>query len=138
VRFWDSSALVTLLLEQPRSAHARTLAAEDGEMMVWWGSAVECASAIARLHRDGQLSATDERVARAMLAELSTAWYEMQPGTAVRDQAMRVLRVHPLRAADALQLAAALEWSGGAASGMFISYDERLRDAASREGFTTP
>lgn len=56
VRFWDSSALVTLLLEQPRSAHARTLAAEDGEMMVWWGSAVECASAIARLHRDGQLS----------------------------------------------------------------------------------
>ena len=50
----------------------------------------------------------------------------------------RVLRVHPLRAADALQLAAALEWSGGAASGMFITYDERLRDAASREGFTTP
>ena len=106
--------------------------------MVWWGSAVECASAIARLHRDGQLSAADERVARAMLAELSTAWYEIQPGTAVRDQAMRVLRVHPLRAADALQLAAALEWSGGAASGMFVSYDERLRDAASREGFTTP
>jgi predicted nucleic acid-binding protein len=84
------------------------------------------------------LTAEDERVARAMLAELSTTWYEIQPGTAVRDQAMRVLRVHPLRAADALQLAAALEWSGGAASGMFISYDERLRDAASREGFTTP
>jgi len=138
MRFWDSSALVTLVLEQPRSAHARGLAAEDGEMMVWWGSAVECASAIARLHRDGQLSAPDERVARAMLGELSTASYEIQPGSAVRDQAMRVLRIHPLRAADALQLAAALEWSGGSASGTFISYDERLRDAASREGFDTP
>ena len=138
MRFWDSSALMTLLLEQPRSAHARALVAEDGEMMVWWGSAIECASAIARLHRDGQLSAPDERVARAMLAELSTAWYEIQPGTAVRNQAMRVLRIHLLRAADALQLAAALEWSGGGASGAFVSYDERLRDAASREGFDTP
>lgn len=107
-------------------------------MVVWWGSAIECASAIARLHRDGQLSAADERVARGLLAELSTAWFEIQPGTAVRDQAMRVLRVHPLRAADALQLAAALEWSGGAASGMFITFDDRLRDAAAREGFETP
>ena len=138
MKFWDSSALVTLVLEQPRSAHALKLAAEDGEMVVWWGSAVECASAIARLHRDGQLSAPDERVARAMMGELSTAWYEIQPGTAVRDQAMRLLRVHRLRAADALQLAAALEWSGGGASGAFISFDDRLRDAASREGFDTP
>ena len=138
MRFWDSSALVTLVLEQPRSAHARQLAAEDSEMVVWWGSAVECASAIARLHRDGQLSALDERVARAMMAELSTAWYEIQPGTAVRDQAMRLLRVHPLRAADALQLAAALEWSGSGASGAFVSFDDRLLDAASREGFDAP
>ena len=138
MKFWDSSALVTLLLEQPQSAHARALAADDAEMMVWWGSAFECASAIARLHRDGQLSTPDERAARAMLAELSAAWYEIQPGAAVRDQAMRLLRVHPLRAADALQLAAALEWCGGGASGTFISYDDRLRDAASREGFDTP
>lgn len=136
MRFWDSSALVTLLLEQPRSAHARSLAVEDPELVVWWGSAIECASAIARLHRDGQLSTADERVARATLAELSTAWYEIQPGAALRDQAMRLLRVHPLRVADAMQLAAALEWSGSA-SGTFLTYDERLRDAASREGFST-
>lgn len=37
MRFWDSSALVTLLLEQPRSAHARSLAVEDAELVVWWG-----------------------------------------------------------------------------------------------------
>ncbi len=137
MKFWDSSALVTLVVEQPRSAHARALVADDGELMVWWGSSIECASAIARLHRDGQLSTPEERVARAMLAELSTAWYEIQPGTSVRDQAMRLLRIHPLRAADALQLAAALEWSGGGASGAFVTYDERLGDAASREGFDT-
>ena len=78
------------------------------------------------------------RAARTLLAELSTSWFEIQPGATVRDQAMRLLRTHPLRAADALQLAAALEWSGATAVGVFITYDERLRDAASREGFSTP
>jgi len=126
--FWDSSALVTLILEQPRSAHARTLAKDDVEMIVWWASAMECASAIARLHRDGLLNAAGERSARAMLAE---------PGASLRDHAMRLLRLHPLRAADAMQLAAAREWSGTSASGKFVTFDDRLRDAAEREGFTT-
>lgn len=138
MKFWDSSALVTLVLEQPQSAHARAVVAQDGEIVAWWGSTVECASAIARLHRDGVLSASGERLARSLLGELCASWYEIQPGRAVRDQAMRLLRVHPLRAADALQLAAALEWSGSSASGAFVTYDERLRDAAAREGFETP
>jgi uncharacterized protein len=138
VRFWDSSALVTLVLEQPRSAESLALARADGDMVVWWGSAIECASAIARLHRELILDDLAERTARALLAELRASWYEIQPGTAVRDQAMRLVRMHPLRAADALQLSAALEWSGSAADGVFITYDERLRDAASREGFSTP
>jgi uncharacterized protein len=135
MRFWDSSALVTLLLDQPRSTHARALLSEDAEVVVWWGSVVECASAIARLYREQLLTSSDERMARSLLAELSGSWYEIQAGTAVQEQAMRLLRVHPLRAADALQLAAALEWSGGVASGVFVSYDDRLRDAALREGF---
>jgi hypothetical protein len=47
-----------------------------------------------------------------------------------------VLAAHPLRAADALQLAAALVWTGEAAAGeAFVCLDERLRDAARREGF---
>jgi predicted nucleic acid-binding protein len=138
VRFWDSSALVPLCLDQPRSAEARTLAGEDAEMVVWWGSAIECASAIARLYRENLLTAAQERAARALLAELGASWFEVQPGSSLRDQAMRVLRLHPLRAADALQLAAALEWSGPAAGGVFVSFDDRLRSAAEREGFVTP
>ena len=138
MRFWDSSALVPLCLEQPRSAHARRMAAQDPEMIVWWGSAIECASAIARLYREEQLTAKEERAARAFLNALSASWFEIQPGNSVRDQALRVLRLHPLRAADALQLAAALESSGSTPSGVFITYDERLRAAAEREGFTTP
>ncbi len=138
MRFWDSSALVPLCLEQPRSAHARRMVAQDPEMIVWWGSGIECASAIARLYREEQLTAKEDRAARAFLNALSASWFEIQPGNSVRDQALRVLRLHPLRAADALQLAAALESSGSTPSGVFITYDERLRAAAEREGFTTP
>ena len=138
MRFWDSSALVPLLLAQPRTERAKRLLEEDAEPVVWWGSAVECASAIARLHRDGHLSGRDEQAARALLESLRSSWFEVQPGDSVREQALRLLRLHPLRAADALQLAAALEWAGAPPDGGFVTFDDRLREAAQREGFTTP
>jgi predicted nucleic acid-binding protein len=135
VKFWDSSALVPLILEQPRTRDARNLLEEDDELVVWWGSSIECASAVARLHRDGQLSASAVRDARALLDTLRKSWFEVQPGDAIREQALRLLRVHPLRAADALQLAAALEWAGAPPDGALVTFDERLREAAVREGF---
>lgn len=138
MRFWDSSALVTLVLEQPLTARARGLLTDDPEVVVWWGSAIECASAIARLHRDEVLSAPAATRARAVLATLRASWFEVQPGDAVREQALRLLRLHPLRAADAVQLAAALEWAGTPPDGGFVSFDERLSTAAQREGFVTP
>ncbi len=104
-------------------------------MVVWWGSAIEISSAVARLHREGLLSSAEEREARDLLELLRMSWYEIQPGDAVRDQALRLLRLHPLRAADALQLAAGLEWSGAPARGEFVTFDARLQQAAHREGF---
>jgi predicted nucleic acid-binding protein len=61
-------------------------------------------------------------------------WYEMTPSDQLRAQAVRVLRIHPLRAVDALQLAAAMEWAGTPASGTLVTFDERLASAAVREG----
>lgn len=138
MRFWDASALVPLLLEQPRTGRARELLGQDKELVVWWGSPMECASAISRLHRDGQLTSAEEAQARALLLVLKASWFEVQPGDAVREQALRILRLHPLRADDALQLAAALEWAGSPPDGTFVSFDERLSAAAQREGFATP
>ena len=137
MRFWDSSALVPLCLEQPRTATALRWQREDPELVVWWGSAIECASAIARLHREGHLTTAEEAQARALLTELKASWYEVQPGDAVREQALRILRLHPVRAADAVQLAAALEWGGTPPEGELVTFDDRLREAARREGFTT-
>ena len=138
MRYWDSSALVPLLLDQPLTERARALYRQDSELVVWWGSPIECASAIARLHRDGQLTAAEEAQARTLLQSLKASWFEVQPGDAVREQALRILRLHPLRAADALQLAAAIEWAGSPPDGDFVTFDDRLAAAAQREGFHTP
>ncbi len=136
--FWDSSALVPLLLQQPRSPHAHALITGDRDMVAWWGSAIECASAFSRLERERSLDAKSARAARALLAEVSATWFEIQPSPSIRKHAMRLSRLHPLRAADAIQLAAAIEWAGPGARGVFACYDDRLREAAEREGFETP
>ena len=115
----------------------RELLAEDTSMVVWWGTRTECVSALMRRTREGGTTRADERAARHVLHSLASAWMEMQPNEALRDTAERLLAVHPLRAADALQLAAALSWCGQAPAGQhFVTFDQRLRDASFREGFT--
>jgi predicted nucleic acid-binding protein len=86
----------------------QSLAARDPDMLVWWGSEVECVSALARLERTGALEAKGIAVASNRLKQLVNAWHEIEPSAIVRENAVRFLRVHRLRAADALQLAAAL------------------------------
>ena len=120
------------------TAHARALHREDPEVIVWWGSIVECSSAISRVERAGGLSEADAGLARASLAQLRITWFEVQPGELLREQAIHLLRLHPLRAADALQLASALEWADSPPVGAFVTFDERLRSAALREGFSVP
>ncbi len=136
MKFWDASAVVPLLLAEPSSHRLRRLARADPEVVVWWGTEVECASAIARRHREGSLSEAGVRAAFERLARLSRMWQEAEPVDAVREVARRLLRVHPLRAADALQLAAAVVTSGTRPSTLeFVTLDQRLAVAANVEGF---
>lgn len=137
MRFWDASALIPLCLQERQSSALKRLAQEDESLAVWWGSSVECLSAFARLRREAVLSETEEEQARLILRALQGAVTEVEPTPAVREQAGRVLRLHPLRAADALQLAAALVWcQGDPLQHGFVCLDQRLREAARREGFT--
>lgn len=132
MRFWDSSAIVPLLVPQPSTPAIEDLVAADAEMLVWWGTSVECISALARLESEGAMSPRDVAMAQARLRALAQAWHEVQPHERVRARAERLLRVHPLRAADALQLAAAIEAAAGSPT-EFVCLDRRLGDAASRE-----
>lgn len=137
MRFWDASAIVPLLVEQPASAAADAEIAADPGVIIWWATPVECASAIARLLHEDAVAERELAVAHASLAALQSVWFEVQPSRALRDRAIRLLRVHDLHTADALQLAAALEWSESAEAEL-LTFDRRLATAARREGFSVP
>lgn len=136
MRYWDASAIVPLLVEEPRTAAAREALGIDTGIVTWWGTRVECTSAVARLERSAALTARQATQAIEVLHALAAGWNEILPAEVVRETACRLLRVHTLRAADALQLAAAVVMAGGRPSRAgFLAFDERLRDAAGREGF---
>ena len=136
MRFWDTSALVPLVLEEPSSPIARQAFADDSEIIVWWAASVECISAIARAERDARIDRAGTTDALAGLRLLQSGWLQMDATTRLREIAERLARVHPLRAADALQLAAATVASEGQPDGLpFVTRDDRLALAADREGF---
>src|ERR1043165_5232088 len=135
--FWDTSALVPLCCFQPQSAQARQVARTYSRQVVWWGTVIEAVSSLNRLTRDGTLNAKEGGQAFARLNYLRTRWNEIQPTEEVRDRAERLLRIHKLRAADALQLAAALVWCEDRPRGRaLIGDDGNLSEAARAEGFT--
>jgi uncharacterized protein len=139
MRFWDSSALVPLLAAEPSTRQIQALLAQDAEVVVWWATSVECASAVARLARDEALSAADAAGAFVRLDQLSASWSQVEPSDEIHEIARRLLRVHPLRAADALQLAAAsLAAERRPSTLAFVTLDDRLREAAGKEGFVLP
>ncbi len=138
MRFWDTSAVVPLLVSEPSSAAVRLAFARDPEVVAWWATELECVSALTRLEREGALTATSIADALHRLDELSMGWREVQPIGRIRQIASRLLRVHPLRAGDALQLGAAIVASEDQPATLpFVTLDDRLATAAEREGFAT-
>jgi predicted nucleic acid-binding protein len=126
-----------LIVREPRSDALRELLEQDAGMVVWWATHVECVSAISRRTREGTLSTRGGASVRKLLNDLSESWTEVRPTARLRTLAEQSLITHPLRAADALQLAAALIWCGELPQGRpFVCLDDRLRNAASRFGFT--
>jgi len=136
VRFWDTSAIVPLLVTQPLSRGLQAEYDHDPSLVVWWATQLECVSAIARLEREGGLQLDEAGAARSRLDKLRASWREVQPTDRVRLKAERLLRVHALRAADALQLAAAIAAADDDPRSLpLLTTDDRLALAAEREGF---
>ena len=139
MRFWDSSAIIALLVPQSASAHAERLVNADPDIVVWWATSIECVAALTRLGREGRMAEEDIESALRRLDAILDKSDAIDPTDWIRDQACRLLRVHPLRSADALQLAAALELRGSDPDKIeFVTYDNRLAGSARREGFAVP
>jgi hypothetical protein len=134
--FWDSSAIVPTLVPEARSAAMVALLEAEPVLVAWWATPVECQSALYRRQREGGVPRAIVEQALQRLRGLVEDADFVAPSSRLRDRAGRLLASHPLRAADALQLAAALVWCDDRPEGEpFVCLDERLRDAALREGF---
>lgn len=139
MRYWDSSAIIPALGAQPDPEGRTALLEQDREVTTWWASKVECSAAFLRLRRE---EIVDEKGLTQLLRKLESffeACVEIEATEEVRRRAIRLMRSHPLRAADALQLAAALvACRENPGSLPFVSGDQRLKSAAEKEGFTVP
>ena len=135
MRFWDTSALVPLVVAEEETQRMRSLLEEDPHIITWAWTSVEFASAVERRARQGELNREHRRDALSRFADLAEIWDEVTDVLAVRRYALAVLARHPLRAADAAQLGAALAVAAEQAPPLgFVCLDERLMDAAEREG----
>jgi predicted nucleic acid-binding protein len=135
MKFWDSSAILPLLMDERTSLKVASVYEEDARQIVWCLTEVEAASALARREREGR-DAEDVARARSMLRVLTERWEEVTSVQSVRARALRLLGTHPLRAPDALQLAAALVFCDERTESLpFVCLDDRLADAARRERF---
>jgi uncharacterized protein len=137
VRFWDTSAVVPLVLEEPSSAASRRALRADNVMAVWALTRTELVSAVRRRERAGDLDAAGVATALRRVEARAARWTEVDALEHVRQRAERLLGVHALRAADALQLGAALAlFDDRPRNRFFVTRDAGLAGAAGREGFT--
>lgn len=136
MNFWDSSAILPLLVSESTSEATRTYLDSQPEMAIWWATPVECMSALARKEREGRLNLSDMVIAQKNLNLIVQSCVGIDATGRVRGLAQKLLRRYPLRAADSLQLAAACVLAGDANEDYgFVCNDERLTIAASKEGF---
>lgn len=136
MNFWDSSAVTPLIIREDGSAHREGQVSRAPRMIVWFGTLAEVESAISRWRGLGEVSEEAASQARGLLLDLASVWTEVAPTNEVRARAIRLLRVHPLRPADAFQLAAALVFCEDQPQCLpFLTADHRLREVAAMEGF---
>jgi len=134
--FWDSAAVVPLIFREQTSESLNDLLTGDLEVAVWWGTWTACAVMIRRLRRTSILGKESEQEARAALDGPAADWTEIEPADDLRLLASLLSNEYPLRAADALRLAAALRWcEGDTTNARFVCLDNRLRQAAQGESF---
>ncbi|MBI4237097.1 MAG: type II toxin-antitoxin system VapC family toxin [Deltaproteobacteria bacterium] len=137
MRYWDSSALVPLVCYEAETARCEQWLAADHEIITWAFTPTEVLSALYRKLRAREFKESDCLHAREQLVRLQSAWIEVVNVEIVRQRAHRLLAVHSLRAADALQLAAALTvFDRHIEQEHFMTFDQLLAAAARKEGFT--
>lgn len=136
MRYWDTSALVPLLVEEEGTDLVQAWLREDASVATWALTRLELNSAIERRFREGALTAVQRRDLLARCERFAATWGEVADVLAVRARAQPMLARNDLRAADAAQLGAASLLADGLVQSLeVVCLDRRLAAAADREGF---
>ncbi len=136
MKFWDSSAIVPLVVNEEETDYCLKTLSHDQEMLIWCLSRLEVMSALCRQVRDGTLSDTEFQKTKKCLNDLIERAYEVKAIEKVKQRALRLLEVHPLRAADSCQLASALVATQEDPDRLsMVCFDQHLKNAAIKEGF---
>lgn len=136
MRFWDSSAIVPLIMAERGTRQAERWLREDPSVVVWTLTRVELLSALARRRRDEPRATQRLLAARREIMSAWDRWSEVTAVELVRRHAERIVETHPLTAADALQIGAALVAAEDVPSAIdFVTFDRHQAEAAEREGF---
>lgn len=134
MRFWDTSALVPLIIDEPSTLRMAEILSDDPDITVWIATNVELTSAFVRRMAGNQFAL---RNTETLVASLASTWLEIDESAAAVDRAKYLAKAHRLRAMDALQLAAALIACGYKPGRLeFVTLDQALATAARAEGFT--
>ena len=134
MRYWDASALVPLLVAERDTDLVRSWLSDDDRIVTWVWTRTEIVGAVERRTREGSLSRSQRREVLRRLDAFARSWDEVADVLAVRSRANALLARHPLRAADAGQLGAALlvqEQIAGVLD--FVCLDRHLSSAAELE-----
>lgn len=138
MNFWDTSGLLPIFVEEKTSKTLRSLFEDRTEegIVIWTLTPVEFLSSICRLDRMRQMTGEQARAVISRFNEIRDTFNVVRDVETVKDQAERLLRIHSLKAADALQLAAALvSCDNNPRTCSFVSVDDKLAEAAFKEGF---
>ena len=136
MKFWDTSALVPLIVDEPATKAVRDLLSRDTDVLIWTMTGVELLSALGRLARQSDGLQDLLPAMRAQAQDLVARCVLVADVDGVRRRAERLVGVHPLASADALQLAAALTAADDRPERLeLVTLDAQLARCAQLEGF---
>lgn len=138
--FWDSSAIVALLLYEKETERIRSFLEQSEELSAYISviTPLEIASAIVRKIQDGAITLKQADLARLIISEFRKEVYLVFADQNVLDIALHLQKIYSLKVADAIQLASARVGTENPSVVNFLSLDEKLNNAARLEGFNAP
>ncbi|PWU13136.1 MAG: hypothetical protein C5B49_15160 [Bdellovibrio sp.] len=138
--YWESSALVASLIAEKETNRVRLYSINTGDLRSYTAiiTPLEVESAIQRRLKEQSISSKLADKTRLSITEFRQQAYLIVADQNVLDIALHIQKIYRLRVADALQLASARAGTENPSKVHFLCLDEKLNEAAKREGFKVP